>query len=275
MKKRRPYITFLFFSIFFLNGCFGGPSQERFPNPEGEPVVVLHGILRTNKAMYKIAKRISDAGYDVYNFSYPSRDYTLEELAEYIDERIQENGLYEKEKVNIVAHSLGGLIVRSYLNLKPMDNVGNVVMICTPNKGSQIADGVRNSGLFKKIFGKAGQQLITDQQGMSCLSGIVYYDLGIIAGTKSFNPIFSSLLPGKDDGIVAVEHTKLEGMKDHITIPSLHGAILRRKDTAEQTIHFLQNSEFKRKDPGAVKRKLLEDYEEPLYERIPRDKSCE
>lgn len=273
---RKVYHTkLLIVLILFLSGCFSEPSQERFPNPEGEPVVVLHGILRNNKATYKIAKRISDAGYDVYNFSYPSRDYTLEELADYIDERIRENGLYEREQVNIVAHSLGGLIVRSYLNLKPMDNVGRVVMICTPNQGSQIADGVKNSGIFKKIFGRAGQQLITDQNGMSCLSGIVYYDLGIIAGTKSFNPIFSSLLPGKDDGVVSVENTKLEGMKDHITIPSLHGGALKRKDTAAQTIYFLQNGKFKHKKPNILKRKLLEDYEEPLYERIPKDRPCE
>lgn len=274
MKFNAKHILYILFLTLFLTSCIGGPSQERFINPEGEPVVVLHGIMRTNKATYQLAKKLSDAGYDVYNFTYPSREFTLEELAEYIDEKIRENGLYEEEKVNIVAHSLGGLIVRAYLNLKPMDNVGRVVMICTPNQGSQIADGVRNSGLFKKLFGPAGQQLITDQDDIGCISGIVYYDLGIIAGSKSLNPIFSSLLPGKDDGVVSVEHTKLEGMKDHITIASLHGAILRRKDTAEQTISFLKNGEFKRRDPNFIKKKLLEEYEEPEYIRNPKDKTC-
>jgi pimeloyl-ACP methyl ester carboxylesterase len=209
-------------------------------------VVVIHGIARTNKQTYLLANRISQANYEVFNISYPSTDYKIEDLVDYIHNELQKHNIDKKQKVNIVAHSLGGLLTRAYLKKYPMDNLNRVVMIATPNKGSQVADFFKDWGLYKKMFGPAGQQLDTDMSDINKLFGKVDYELGIIAGRTSLNPIFSAMLDGKDDGVVSVESTKLKEMKDHITVSNLHGIQLYTKRDADLVISFLNDGQFDR-----------------------------
>jgi len=52
--------------------------------------------------------------------------------------------------------------------------------------------------------------------------GKVEFDLGVIAGNRSINPLLSLLLPGEDDGKVTVERTKIEGMNDFRIVPCSH-----------------------------------------------------
>ena len=48
----------------------------------------------------------------------------------------------------------------------------------------------------------------------------------------------------QDDGKVAVEFTKLGGMKDHITVPVSHPFLMMDREVARQTIHFLKYGQF-------------------------------
>jgi hypothetical protein len=48
------------------------------------------------------------------------------------------------------------------------------------------------------------------------------YPVGVIAGNRSVNPLFSALIPGRDDGVVLVVATAMKGMTDHITLPATH-----------------------------------------------------
>ena len=82
-------------------------------------------------------------------------------------------------------------------------------MLSSPNKGSEIVDKLKDLYLFKWINGPAGQQLGTDMESLPNILGPADYELGIITGDKTINPILSWLIPGKDDGKVSVERAKL------------------------------------------------------------------
>jgi len=77
--------------------------------------------------------------------------------------------------------------------------------------------------------------------------GAANFCVGIIAGDRSINWINSMMIPGRDDGKVSIERTKLEAMKDHIVIHATHPFLMRNKTSIRQTIHFLRNGQFERR----------------------------
>ena len=98
-----------------------------------------------------------------------------------------------------------------------------------------------------KIYGPAGQQLTTDQKKIkNLLTDKIDYELGIIAGNFTIDPISSSIIPGNDDGKVSIESTKLKGMKDHIVVSASHTFFPSNKKVKQQTLSFLKNGQFKR-----------------------------
>ena len=74
--------------------------------------------------------------------------------------------------------------------------------------------------------------------------GEVNYELGIVAGNATIDPVSSLIIPGDDDGKVAVERTKLDGMKDHITINASHTFFPSNKKVQKQTLYFLKYGQF-------------------------------
>jgi pimeloyl-ACP methyl ester carboxylesterase len=208
-----------------------------------EYVIVLHGILLNANHMKVLASYIGAKGYSVININYPSTQKNLEELVEsvWIDISSQ---LIENKPVHFICYSMGGLLVRAMLNKYRPLMLGRVVLIGTPNNGSEIADFFKNNWFYKKIFGPAGQQLITDQSNIKHLFGIIDYDLGIIAGSMSLDPICSRLIKEKNDGKVSINSTKLAGMKDHIIIKSSHMFLPYSKQVLSQTVYFLQHGSF-------------------------------
>ena len=72
------------------------------------------------------------------------------------------------------------------------------------------------------------------------------YELGVIAGNKSIDPLFSQWIPGPNDGKVAVERTRVEGMRDFLVLPHNHTFIMRQPDVMRQVVHFLRYGIFDR-----------------------------
>lgn len=211
-----------------------------------DTVVLLHGILRTNNCMRHLEKAFKEAGYNTINITYPSRKMTIEALAETVL-RPALADLPTEGEVHFVTHSMGGLLTQAYFDKHKPANLGRVVMLSPPNQGSEIADFLKKhpalSSVFRKVFGDAGQQLGTDIERFKSSKG-VDYELGIIAGTKRLNPLGPLLIKRPSDGTVAVDATKIRGMKEHLVLHVDHLTMVKDKEVIQQSLHFIQEGNF-------------------------------
>jgi pimeloyl-ACP methyl ester carboxylesterase len=212
-------------------------------------VVLLHGLRQSSKSMEKIEDSLLTQGYSVVNVDYPSTQHTIEYLASVVlNDTLEQYINSLATKVHFVTHSMGGIILRYYLKHNSLPNLGRVVMITPPNQGSELVDLLKDRAVLARIYGPAAAQLSLEEGSLVQSLGPVNFDLGIIAGSKSFNPIYSALLPGPDDGVVTVESMKLDGMDDFIILPLTHGFIIRNENTIAQVIHFLEHGVFLREE---------------------------
>ena len=209
-----------------------------------ECIILLHGLARSSRSMNKMAKALENTGYLTINVNYPSTKYPIEKLAEEVITKALAACPIEA-KIHFVTHSLGGILVRHYLNQHLIKNLGRVVMLGPPNKGSQLVDFLGNLSGFKWINGPAGIQLGTAQQSVPNSLGSVDFELGIIAGTRSINPLLSLMIPKPNDGKVSVESSKVDGMADYIELPVTHSFMMTNKTVIAQVIYFLTHGIFK------------------------------
>jgi hypothetical protein len=176
---------------------------------------------------------------------YPSRTASVQKLADdAIGKAVSDCQQDGATKIDFVTHSLGGILVRSYLARHFITSPGRVVMLAPPNQGSEVVDKLGWLFLFKWINGPAGNELGTDKNSTPNKLGPANFPVGIIAGDRSINWINSLLIPGRDDGKVSVERTKLAGMSDHIVIHATHPFIMQNREVIRQTIQFLRSGNF-------------------------------
>lgn len=208
-------------------------------------VVLLHGISRTALSFRKMQLALGRAGFATLNLDYASRSKGLEGLADDIHPAIQHSADRIDGPVHFVCHSMGGLLARVYIARHRPKRLGRVVMLGTPNRGSEIADRLKDFGIYRAFFGPAGQQLGTRRDAaIEALFPPVDYPVGIIAGNRSIYPIASRFLPKPHDGRVSVANTQLDGMADRTLIRTSHPWLPRNAVAIAQTIAFLQEGKF-------------------------------
>ena len=247
MKSERAFITILAFAMFAVSSpaC---DSMAVSPNGRFKPenVILLHGLCGTSHSMTKMQRALMDAGYTVWNVGYPSRTALIPKLADdAIGRALAECRQNGATRIDFVAHSMGGILVRSYLARHSVPELGRVVLLAPPNQGSEIVDKLGGLELFKWINGPAGNELGTDNDSLPNQLGPANFPLGIIAGDRSINWIASLfLIPGPDDGRVSVKRAGLGGMTDFIVIHATHPLIMRNNEAIRQTVAFLQTGTF-------------------------------
>ena len=208
-----------------------------------EGVVLLHGILRTKHCLKGLVNFLQNNNYKVLDIDYPSSKHDILSIAKLLHLQIQKFAT-QVTKVHFVGYSMGGLIIRAYLNLYYPNNLGRVVMLGTPNQGSEIADFLQNFWIYKKLYGPAGQQLITNQTAFKDIFGCVNYELGVIAGSSSFYLIANRIIKKESDGRVSIENTKVKNMKEHIVVRSGHTMLANNKQAWQLTLAFLNTGSF-------------------------------
>jgi pimeloyl-ACP methyl ester carboxylesterase len=165
------------------------------------------------------------------------------ELKNIIDRILSETGY---EKVNIVAHSKGGLDARWYIASSSIDKVANLIMIGTPNAGSPAAlwdfTGCpfgSDSDLFP---GSPATQVVDRPQSTN------YYTIAGNWLPNNLCPIGllwipnggNCFIPGPDDGLVAVYSVK--SSPEYIplgTFPYYHTDLVKQRDVYERALPIL------------------------------------
>ncbi|QBG46675.1 alpha/beta fold hydrolase [Verrucomicrobia bacterium S94] len=245
MKKQIATSPFL---LYLICGLCCGCTKDKPCATSPETVVLLHGLARSGKAMNKLERKLTAEGYNVINVDYPSTSATIEKLTHDIF-RSLEPDIDGTKTVHFVTHSMGGLILREHLEHHTLPNLGRVVMLAPPSRGSEVTDKLGNVFLYQWINGPAGDQLGTGTDSHPLRLKDPEFELGIIAGDRSINPILSMLIPGPDDGKVAIARVRPETYSDFLQLHTTHTTIMWNKEVIQQTILFLKTGRFRPPSP--------------------------
>lgn len=193
----------------------------------------MHGIALTIQR-----KRLAKEGFAPSTFSYPSVRLDLDKNSRLLSDHLSR---IPGGAVNIVAHSLGGLVVLNMLAQQSAPHVRRVVLMGSPCGGSHCASVLLQIPLLAMIVGRS----IRDCAARNHWEIPTGVEIGVIAGTRSLG--LGRVIPGlprPNDGVVSVEETRLAGCRDAIALPVSHSEMLFSRACAAQFTSFLRKGRF-------------------------------
>ena len=215
-------------------------------------VILLHGLGRTPLSMVPLQIALELAGYRTVNQGYPSRAGSIETLAAaHVAEALTKCASPPDAPVHFVAHSLGGILVRQYLQDRDLPPGSRMVMLGPPNQGSELVDRFGADAWFR-VLGPAARQLGTEAGSLPSQLDPVDLEIGVIAGTRAgLDSIFLQsgfLQPGRlstpNDGRVSLTGARLEEMRDFLEVDQSHTLLLIEKQVVRQVRAFLETGRF-------------------------------
>lgn len=212
MRKRFTHTLAAFCALLVFTctpswAASSGYTQTKYP------IVLVHGIFGAETLagvpyFYQIPSNLSKDGAQVYevNLSALNNDVVRgEQLLALVQQILATSGA---AKVNLIAHSQGGLDSRYVAAVRP-DLVASVTSVNTPHKGSSVADvvlgvfpnGTLSQKVFTSIVNAFGQliELLAGANGLPQDSAEALNAL-TTAGTAEFNAAYPQGLPTTDCG---------------------------------------------------------------------------
>lgn len=206
-------------------------------------VVFVHGLWFTGHEAFWLRRRLArELGAADLNFPYRSVRAPLAESARALGAYIARSGF---EKVHLVGHSLGGIVILKLFELAaslPAVAPGRVVLLGSPIQGSRAAASLARIGFGRKILGRA------IAEGVLATRPRIWpgsRDLGIIAGRAAVGlGGLVARLERPNDGVVQVDETRLAGAREHLVLDVSHSGLLFSRAVVAQTAAFLRDGKF-------------------------------
>lgn len=217
-------------------------EQRKLPAMSGRAVILIHGIGRSSRSFAGMAKALADEGYTVVAFDYPSTRLPIQKSADYLHSVVQ--SLEGIDSIDLVCHSMGGLLLRAYLSQHAESRFHRAVMLGVPNNGAELADTFKGNPLFRAVLGPAGQQLVTDRSSLIGQLPAPEFDFGVLAGGRAQEKGYNPLLPGDNDGTVTVASTRLAGAADFLVVPVIHSFLMSDERCVKAVCQFLELGRF-------------------------------
>lgn len=197
-------------------------------------IILVHGIWMKGFEMLLLRKILEQAGYKTTRFSYWSLHRTPEENVTRLFELLEKH----REPCIIVAHSLGGIIVRTLFERHgdKLTQIQGVVSLGSPLNGSQVARFMADRWWLRWSLGKSKDTLC---------KGVSSWDKSVpwlsIAGTspKGIGRYLGAI--GTDgDGTVLIQETELNGVQALARYPASHTGMLFSRAIAQAILEFLE-----------------------------------
>jgi len=219
------------------------PAAAERGDRAGELVILVHGLGRSHHAMRRLERAVERTGRRAFAFTYASTRGSLAEHAAALTGVL--DGLADVRRVSFVTHSLGGLVVRTALAgdaaWRASIELGRLVMLAPPSRGSSLAERLRHFAPFRWIAGPAGVEASTS--GAPAIP-VPDCEFGVVAGGRGRSDGWNPLLEGDDDGILSVAETRLEGAADTRVVEGFHTWLMDRPEAVAATLRFLDDGRF-------------------------------
>jgi pimeloyl-ACP methyl ester carboxylesterase len=226
-------------------------DERKLPPMKGAAVIVLHGLFRSAASMSHMTRFLQEKGdYTVFAVNYPTTRGTVADHAQSLDKiLVSLDGITE---INIVAHSLGNLVVRHYLgdhskgnSDRPRDKrIRRMVMLGPPNRGAQMAEAFSGSKTFHYVAGASASQLAREWKELEPKLATPDFPFGILAGGRGTEKGYNPWLGQDNDMVVSVESTRLAGADDFAVLPVLHTLMMDDIRVQQYTLRFLKHGFF-------------------------------
>ena len=247
-RRKRTYLLLFMLLLLILPGCsvlktalYHDYEIKKYDNvnDDKEYIVVFHGVYGKLEDMNIIAEALSNEGYNVISIQYPTNTDSVEEITEkYIKPAL--DNIDKERKVNFIVHSMGSGVLRYYLKNNEVKNLGKVVFISPPSHGSALSDNPVSS-MLKEPLGKAVSQFSMKKESFVNELGDPDYPCYVMIGNKSNNPVYSAMIPGKDDEMVPLNGSKLDTCDYKIIDKTTHTSILKDDRTISEIKKYLNN----------------------------------
>ena len=219
----------------WLDPEWGPPPSTR------ATVVCVHGAIVRGWEMRLLRKRLERLGYQVRQFRYRSMMLGLDENVARLGEFLRET---DGDVLHVVGHSMGGVLIRHVFERYPDPRPGRLVAIGSPLLDCWV--GRR----FCRLHPVIGRLLIgkTVADHISRPVDPIWHgtrDFGVLAGTYRFGigAIFKTL-PRPSDGVVLLDETRLQGIRDRADYRLNHFGMLFSRRCCAQVARFLATGTF-------------------------------
>ena len=212
---------------------------SRPPLSPDQITVLVHGIWMKGVVMRVMGKMLEARGYRTHSVSYDFLEQTPAENARRLYEEISALGA---RRINLVGHSLGGIVILHLLHQYPELAIDKVVLIGSPVRGSYVARRLHESPALRRLLGRSIDK--------GLLGGAPDFTtnrpLGIITGNGKLG-ISALLYPAgeESDGVVRESETLIDNATDRICLPLSHSTLIFSRQCTDYVARFLTLGRFR------------------------------